>query len=91
MCIVTNGGNRSDTISENAMEEKKSCRPPNYLPTPEEIRAACEKFQEDWSAKEREYRRVGVDRVAWSVPGSQRDGVPCVRRSPQSPSPSGNS
>jgi hypothetical protein len=43
--------------------------PAHYVPTPEEIRAACDEIQARWTAAERERREHGCDdREAMTVP-----------------------
>lgn len=40
-----------------------------YIPTPEQIRLACEEIRAEWSDEVREQRDTSKRRVEWEVPG----------------------
>lgn len=57
--------------SEPKPYEPIACREPKYVPSPEEIAQACAEIRAEWSAQEREERRVGpprkpLRRLYWS-------------------------
>lgn len=48
-------------------KKRRGIRKPDYLPTPEEIRAECAKIRSEWTEEDWR-RRVSRDAAEWTLP-----------------------